>query len=91
MRCRNCGLLGHKTQTCPRYGPWYPEPGKTKEDYAKDAERIANLVAADVIAEHEGHELQDEYVTNKSGAKRMKPGRPRRKSGRSIPDPETNG
>jgi hypothetical protein len=71
MRCRNCGLLGHRTQVCPRYGPWYPEPGKTKEDYEKEATRIAQLVAADVIAEHEGRELQDSYKpkrARKSGA-----------------------
>jgi hypothetical protein len=56
---------------CPRYGPWYPEPGKTKEDYEKEANRIAQLVAADVIAEHEGRELQDSYKlkrVKKSGA-----------------------
>jgi len=85
VRCRNCGLLGHKTQVCPRYGPWYPEPGKTKEDYAKEAERIANLVAADVIAEHEGHELQETYPAENYPSLR----KPRRKKSGTggHPDP----
>lgn len=65
MRCRNCGLLGHRTQMCPSYGPWYPAPGKTKDDYEKLRIKIANLIAADVIAEHEGRELQQEYQAKK--------------------------
>jgi hypothetical protein len=48
--------LNHKTQHCPRYGPWYPEPGKTREDYAELAAEIADKVAADILAEHEGHD-----------------------------------
>jgi len=62
-RCRNCGILAHKTQNCPRYGPWYPEPGKTREDYAELASRIVTLVAGDILAEHEGHEHEPDYVT----------------------------
>ena len=62
-RCRNCGIMGHHTQHCPRYGPWYPEPGKTRQDYAKLAERITTLVAGDILAEHEGHDHEPEYVT----------------------------
>lgn len=61
MRCRNCGSLGHRTQSCLENGPWFPEPGKSKEDYAAEAERIANLVAADVMAEHEGRKLEETY------------------------------
>lgn len=52
LRCYNCGLLGHKTQFCPSFGPKYPSPGKTAEDYAKEAQRIANLFAGDIVAEH---------------------------------------
>jgi len=51
-RCRNCGILDHKTQHCPRYGPWFPEPGKERTDYAELAELITELVARDVLAEH---------------------------------------
>lgn len=52
MRCRNCGILDHRTQHCPRYGPWFPEPGKQREDYAELASLITELVARDVLAEH---------------------------------------
>jgi hypothetical protein len=52
MRCRNCGET-HPTQNCGEFGPWYPEEGKTAADYADLAEKINNMVAADVIAEHE--------------------------------------
>ena len=55
-------LLGHKTNVCPKWGPWFPEPGKTKDDYEKLAKKIANLIAGDIMAEHEGRELQDEYA-----------------------------
>jgi hypothetical protein len=54
VRCRNCGEL-HPTQTCEVHGPWYPEEGKTAGDYAELTEKIANLVAADIIAEHEAN------------------------------------
>jgi len=56
IRCYNCGLEGHKTQVCPSYGPHYPEPGKTREDYKELSQRIANRFAADIIQEHEVHE-----------------------------------
>jgi len=59
IRCYNCGLIGHKTQFCPSYGPRYPEPGKTSQDYGDEAQRIANLFAADIIREHEGLDLDD--------------------------------
>ena len=52
-RCRNCGDARHATQECVDYGPWYPEPGKTRADYAKEEERISGLVAVDIIHEHE--------------------------------------
>lgn len=52
IRCRNCGLL-HQTQHCPNYGPAFPEPGKTFEDYLELYEKIQNLVARDIIAEHD--------------------------------------
>ena len=54
-RCRNCGLL-HKTYACPSYGPMFPEPGKSREDYAELNEKIQNQIAADVLAEHYGHD-----------------------------------
>ena len=57
-RCRNCGLL-HKTHTCPSWGPMFPAPGKTKEDYAKLHEKIQNMLAADIIAEHDGDDGDD--------------------------------
>ena len=53
LRCYNCGLPGHKTQICPRYGPRYPEPGKTVTDYAEENQRILNLFAADIVEEHD--------------------------------------
>lgn len=59
VRCYNCGLQGHKTQHCPSYGPRYPAPGKTKEDYAAEASRIMALFAADILAEHEPDEDAD--------------------------------
>ncbi len=52
VRCYNCGLQGHKTQHCPSYGPRYPEPGKTAQDYGDEADRIMKLFAADIVAEH---------------------------------------
>jgi len=52
VRCYNCGLQGHKTQHCPSYGPRYPEPGKTAQDYGDEANRIMALFAADILAEH---------------------------------------
>jgi hypothetical protein len=53
-RCHNCGELGHRTRHCTVYGPRFLEPGKTIADYAAEAERIAQLFAADIIMEH-GH------------------------------------
>jgi hypothetical protein len=55
-RCRNCGDARHVTQQCKVYGPWYPEPGKTKDDYTEEEERISRLVAVDILHEHQGHD-----------------------------------
>lgn len=76
MRCRNCGLL-HKTQNCPSFGPAYPAPGKTFADYTDEYVRIQNLVALDIINEHEGHDVVVEeealpnYRGNKKGGKKL--------------------
>lgn len=53
------------TQKCPRYGPFWPEPGKTREDYAELIQEIADKNAQDIIREHEGHEDRDNYVPRK--------------------------
>jgi hypothetical protein len=58
-RCYNCGLPDHQTQVCPRYGPRYPEPGKTALDYAAKAQEIMNLVAADIVKEHNAEHQED--------------------------------
>ena len=58
IRCYNCGRVGHKTQVCPSYGPYYPEPGKTSQDYGEETQRIANLFARDIITEHEGVDIE---------------------------------
>lgn len=54
-RCRNCGLL-HKTYACPSFGPMFPAPGRSRESYEEENTRIQNLIAADVLAEHYGHD-----------------------------------
>lgn len=61
-RCRNCGDPYHLTQHCPRFGPWYPEPGKTAEDYKDKAAYITTLVAQDILNEHEPHEDEPDGV-----------------------------
>lgn len=53
LRCLNCGELGHLVKVCPRYGPYFLEPGKTREDYAELIQEIADRNAADIIREHE--------------------------------------
>ena len=56
IRCYNCGEVGHRTQHCTQYGPYYMEPGKTAQDYSELVQRIADLFAQDIITEHEaGH------------------------------------
>lgn len=59
-RCYNCGLPGHQTQVCPHYGPRYPAPGKTAEDYAEVTDRVRKLIAADIINEHNADHSEDE-------------------------------
>jgi hypothetical protein len=71
MRCRNCGSQKHQTQHCDKYGPWYPAPGKTKDDYKEIADWISTLVAGDVLAEHEADHVLSMVslpVTGISGA-----------------------
>jgi hypothetical protein len=51
-RCRNCGVLGHYTQECTEFGPWYPEEGKTRLDYAEQDEIIRLAIAQDIMDEH---------------------------------------
>jgi hypothetical protein len=38
----------------------FPAPGKTREDYEEEYVRIQNLIAADVMAEHYGHDGEDD-------------------------------
>jgi hypothetical protein len=56
LRCNNCGVLGHLPRACPNYGWYYPAPGKTRLDYIKDRQRVQDLIAGDIISEHEVHE-----------------------------------
>lgn len=58
-RCRNCGDARHLTQECLVHGPWFPEEGKTRDDYVDEDERISRLVAVDVLHEHELDHLDD--------------------------------
>lgn len=69
-RCRNCGLL-HETKVCPSYGPMFPAPGKTREDYEHVAKQIADRVARDIVAEH-GDGEQEEGEVIKIAPKRRK-------------------
>lgn len=59
IRCNNCGTLGHLPRSCPNYGWYFPAPGKTREDYAEDYQRVQDLIAADIIAEHAVDEDDD--------------------------------
>lgn len=58
-RCLNCGKPDHSTVKCETYGPRYMEPGKTLMDYEDEHRRIMDLVARDIIAEHEGHDTAE--------------------------------
>ena len=60
IRCYNCGEEGHRTQTCSSYGPYYPEPGKSGQDYAELSQIIADRFALDIITEHEEADAQTE-------------------------------
>lgn len=68
IRCNNCGTLGHFPKHCPNYGFYYPAPGKTREDYEEDRQRVQDLFAADIIREHEPHE-DDDYAYVFDGAR----------------------
>lgn len=74
IRCNNCGTVGHFPKSCPNYGFYYPAPGKTRDDYLEDRQRVQDLFAADIIAEHEGHD-DDEGTHLFAGAR---PGKERR-------------
>lgn len=65
IRCYNCGIPGHLTTKCPRHGPYWPEPGKERADYAELIQEIADKVAGDIIREHEGHEDRDDVRPKK--------------------------
>lgn len=71
IRCRNCGLW-HDTRSCPSYGPMYPAPGKTSADYEEMRKKIQDRIAADIVAEHEGAEV-DEGPVIRNPRKRAKP------------------
>jgi hypothetical protein len=59
LRCNNCGELGHLPRVCPNYGWYYPAPGKTRLDYEQDRQRVQDLIAGDIIREHEPDESED--------------------------------
>ena len=90
-RCYNCGVPGHQTQVCPRYGPRFPEPGKSAEDYVELAQEIMNKVAADILLDHvlgeqdEVH-LEDSRTTRRRAA-RTKPPLDYIKAIRTVPCP----
>ena len=68
IRCYNCGAEGHRTQQCTEYGPYYIEPGKTRQDYDEQVQRIADLFAKDIITEHEaGHRDQAQIQAEDAG------------------------
>lgn len=68
IRCYNCGEEGHRTQQCKEYGPYFPEPGKSSQDYGDQSQRIADLFAEDIITEHRaGHYDQAEIKTDGAG------------------------
>jgi hypothetical protein len=65
LRCNNCGNLGHLPRVCPNYGWYFPAPGKSREDYVGDRQRVQDLIARDIIREHEAHEDNDAVVVFK--------------------------
>lgn len=58
IRCRNCGLW-HDTKVCPSYGPMFPAPGKQSSDYEQLRKKIQDRIAADIVAEHGGGEVEE--------------------------------
>lgn len=58
MRCRNCGSLEHVTRECTQYGPWFPEEGKTVNDYDELTAKIGRLIAGDILAEYHGNHIE---------------------------------
>ena len=83
-RCYNCGLPGHQTQACPRHGPRYPAPGKTAADYVEQAERVRNLIAQDIVNEHNANHLEDpnlDELPPRPRGGRRKPAHPQQKEG----------
>jgi predicted RNA-binding Zn-ribbon protein involved in translation (DUF1610 family) len=71
VRCYNCGLQGHKTQHCPKFGPRYPAPGKTRQDYVDEDDRIMGLFAADILAEHTEVDEDEEADRSRLGALKL--------------------
>lgn len=69
-RCYNCGIPGHQTQVCPHYGPRFPGPGMTVADYEETAQKIRNLLAADIINEHNSDHSEDEDLENLQARRR---------------------
>ena len=67
IRCYNCGKVGHRTQHCTEYGPYYCEPGKSSQDYGELVQRIADLFAQDIVTEHEaGHRVSETKIGEES-------------------------
>lgn len=56
-------MLGHLPRACPNYGWYFPAPGKTREDYVEDRQRVQDLIARDIITEHDVEESDDDVVT----------------------------
>jgi len=73
VRCYNCGIQGHKTQNCPSFGPRYPAPGKSGQDYGDEAQRIMQLFAADILAEHMVDEDDADGTVNWLAGKKLSP------------------
>ena len=58
--------MGHLPRACPNYGWYYPAPGKTRLDYAEDRQRVQDLIAADIISEHEPDETVGDDIVFQS-------------------------